>query len=125
MSKRSSYRLAPENDPGWVRFWRAFPKRVAKMDARKAFAQLNPTPDLINTMIAAIERQSVERAVCAQRGQWVAEWPYPATWIRGERWTDEPLKPSVKGATRHVVQTGQPAPSADLLKHVTTQRSTP
>lgn len=76
---------------GFARFWAIWPNRVAKKAAEKAWRQHATSVELEECILAAVERQKRERAECAKRGQWVPEWPYPATWLRGERWTDEPL----------------------------------
>lgn len=72
-------------------FWQVYPKRVAKKDARKAWAQLKPSAELTARILTAVETQRQDRARAHACGQWVPEWPYPASWIRGERWDDERL----------------------------------
>jgi len=70
-------------DAGFVRFWDAYPNRKAKLDAQKAWAKLKPSPELITTMLEAIEEQKRGR-------QWREGFvPLPASWLRGERWNDE------------------------------------
>lgn len=62
-------------------FWSAYPRRQAKKDAMKAWAQ-----------IPANQHEQILRAVpvhCRSK-QWQDGYiPLPATWLRGERWTDE------------------------------------
>jgi hypothetical protein len=69
-------------------FWAAYPRRVAKKDAMKAWAQLRPTTALAEAMLAALTWQCEQESWTKDGGAYV---PYPATWLRGERWTDEPL----------------------------------
>ena len=63
-------------------FWRAYPRRVAKAEARKAWAQTESIRPPIGEVIAAIRRSAT---------QWtdIRFVPHPATWLRGERWDDE------------------------------------
>jgi hypothetical protein len=66
-------------------FWRAYPKRVAKEAARRAFAAamkrgLDPA-----VLIAGAERYAVERA-----GQEARFTKHPATWLNAGCWEDEP-----------------------------------
>lgn len=63
-------------------FWQAYPRRVAKADARKAWDKLKPSPELEAQILAALEWQ---------RQVWddPKYTPYPATYLRGERWEDE------------------------------------
>lgn len=78
--------MVNEDDPQFTRFWDKYPRRVSKKDARRAWLQLNPSPELVDRMIAALEWQ-----VRAYR--WATDKidfaPYPASWLNGERWTDE------------------------------------
>jgi hypothetical protein len=90
--------MVNEDDPQFARFWRAFPQpRPAKLDARVAWAQVNPSPDLVDRMIAALEWQS---GVWARQGYGQ---PYPASWLRGKRWEDEPPR-AVQGAITSLPQ---------------------
>lgn len=68
----------------FLSFWGAFPKKVAKKDAMKAFKALKPDGELLSAMLSAIEKSK-------KSGKWDdAQFiPYPATWLRGERWKDE------------------------------------
>lgn len=67
------------------RFWEAYPRKTAKQDAVKAFGKLKADEALLETMLAALEKQK-------------AQWddpkyiPHPATWLNGHRWEDEPVK---------------------------------
>lgn len=72
-------------------FWRAYPRKQSKGDARKAWGQTAairpPLPDLL----AAIERgkSSAQWHKSDHEGNVGAFIPMPATWLRGERWDDE------------------------------------
>ena len=65
-------------------FWAAYPRKVAKAVARKAFAKLT-------------EQQQLDacRAIDDHIAYWKAKEtelefiPYPSTWLNGERWEDE------------------------------------
>jgi hypothetical protein len=76
--------LLPEGDKkvSFDEFWRAYPRRVAKAEARKAWDQTESIRPPIGDVIAAIQRSAT---------QWtdVRFVPHPATWLRGERWDDE------------------------------------
>lgn len=97
MGKRDQYQLVPENDPNFARFWDAYPKRVAKKDARKAWLDLNPAEAMVDQMIATLRWQSRQPAWLKDGGAFI---PYPASWIRSERWTDEPIAiPAMTGRT--------------------------
>ena len=69
------------------RFWNMYPRHVAKHDAQRAFKQTTPTAALVDTMIAALQWQTQQPSWLKEGGAYV---PYPATWLRGRRWEDEP-----------------------------------
>lgn len=85
MGIRDNYKMVPEDDAQFVRFWEAYPRRVSKKEARKAWAQLNPSPADVDKMIVTLAWQTEEWA----QGdlQYV---PHPASWLRAERFHDEP-----------------------------------
>lgn len=89
MGKRDQYQLVPEDDPQFARFWAAYPRRVAKKDARKAWAKLRPSSADVDQMVAALEWQIHQPAWLKDEGAFI---PYPASWLNAERWTDEPPK---------------------------------
>jgi len=84
---RARYVMVEEDDPQFCRFWAAYPHRVAKKDARKAWLEINPSPETVDRMLATLRWQS---ELWARQGYGT---PYPASWLRAERWTDEPPPP--------------------------------
>lgn len=67
----------------FAEFWEAYPRRVGKKDAIKAFTAIDPNRGEVEMMIAAIEAQRGSR-------EWIEGFiPHPATWLRAERWADE------------------------------------
>lgn len=72
--------------PGFDRFWDAYPRRVAKQDAAKAFAKVRADEALIEQILAALERAKHSRAWLKEGGRYI---PNPATWLNGKRWLDE------------------------------------
>ena len=74
-------------------FWKAYPKKVAKGDARKAWGQTERIRPDIATLLDAIQAQMASDQWRKNEGQFI---PYPATWLRQERWDDE-LKVTLPG----------------------------
>lgn len=68
--------------PSWDDFWTLYPRRVAKKDALKAWGKLRPAQQM-----AAIVACAAWRKVWS--GKDLDYLPYPASWLRGERWDDE------------------------------------
>lgn len=86
MAKSRARQLVDENDPGFCRFWAAYPRHVSKLDARKAWAALSPSPELVETIVAALEWQV---PAFKWNGASADFAPYPASWLNAQRWTDE------------------------------------
>ena len=68
------------------RFWKVYPRRQGKGDARKAFAKINPSEALLGQMLTAVIAASASFQWKKDGGQFI---PLPATWLNQERWLDE------------------------------------
>lgn len=64
-------------------FWTAYPKKVNKLDAVKAWKTVDAPIDVI---INALDAQKKTPQWTKDDGQFI---PYPATWLRGRRWENE------------------------------------
>lgn len=73
-------------------FWKAYPRKVCKPKAEKAFAKIHPDDPLLQTMLAAIEQQRKTQEWTKESGQFI---PHPATWLNDRRWDDEILPKAV------------------------------
>lgn len=63
-------------------FWTLYPRRVAKKDAEKAWSKLSQDQQALAIAALPAHRK-------AWSGKEMEFLPYPASWIRGERWHDE------------------------------------
>lgn len=92
-SSSSSSSSSSSNTPslpkggGFDEFWSAYPKKVGKDDARKAFMRRKPDDELLASMLAAIAAQRESQAWTKDAGQFI---PNPSTWLNQGRWQDEP-----------------------------------
>lgn len=68
-------------------FWAAYPRKRGKESARRAWRKLAPDLALCRVMAEALERQRRSEDWRREGGQFI---PYPATWLSGRRWEDEP-----------------------------------
>lgn len=66
-------------------FWREYPRKVGKGDARKKFAKALTKTSFDNIM-AALRRVKASAQWTKDGGQFI---PHPATWLNQERWDDE------------------------------------
>ena len=66
-------------------FWKSYPRKIAKGDARKAWKQTEKIRPPLSHLMKAL-------AVAKASDQWRKDGgsfiPYPSTWLRGERWDD-------------------------------------
>jgi hypothetical protein len=70
----------------FVRFYDAYPRKVGKDAARKAFAKRKVDEALLASMIAAIKAQGLREKCAKGESQFV---PHPSTWLNEGRWLDE------------------------------------
>lgn len=68
------------------RFWQAYPKKVSKGQAEKAFAKLVTDDTLLDIILAALARARERPDWQKDGGQFV---PYPATWLGARGWEDD------------------------------------
>lgn len=76
----------PKGEGLFDEFWKAYPRKVGKDAARKAFAKRKPTRELLDQMLAAIEKQKKGDQWQRERGKYI---PHPTTWLNQGRWEDE------------------------------------
>ena len=69
------------------RFWTAYPKKRNKVAARKAWDKLQPDQATLMAMSVGLARQKRSEDWTREGGRFI---PYPATWLNGRRWEDEP-----------------------------------
>ena len=72
--------------PDFVAFWKAYPRKVGKGAAMKAWLTHRPPPDAV---LAALQWQAASEQWTKQRGAFI---PHPATYLNQRRWEDEPLR---------------------------------
>lgn len=91
-----------ETEAAFETFWKLYPRKTAKDNARKAFAKINPDAELMAEIMASLAKHATCQAWLKDDGQFI---PHAATWLNGKRWNDE-VKPAANvhhfpGASRH------------------------
>lgn len=81
---------------GFDRFWAAYPKKVGKGAAEKAFSKA-PINGRLADVLTALERQKHSEQWQRDGGQFI---PHPATWLNQRRWEDEPPSPAEQAKPR-------------------------
>ena len=75
--------ISESNTSAFERFWAAYPKKVGKKDAQKAFDKVKVD---VQILIDALEKHKKSSQWRKDNGQYI---PNPSTWLNQERWTDE------------------------------------
>lgn len=91
-------------------FWKLYPNKKSKKDARKAWEKLKPDADLRLTLMTALGNHRLSRDWTKDDGQYV---PMASTWLNGERWTDELVPASAAKASAF---TGLPNHTPDMYQ---------
>lgn len=88
--------FASEITPDFGTFWELYPRKVARKAAERAFAR-----------VVKADYQELFAGLLLWRREWLRRGemefvPHAATWLNGERWTDELPTPPTATASAHV-----------------------
>jgi len=103
--KRPFATLTPSKIEGeFDLFWAIYPRKTGKGHARKAYL----------TAVRKADPETIAAGVKAARWPPDPQFiPHPATWLNGERWTDQPMPPAINGhANAHAQRPSSPANEA-------------
>jgi hypothetical protein len=78
--------LGSDTDVWFADFWRTYPRKTSKRDARKAWASAVRRTGDPAVVLAGARRYAADPNLPEQ--QFI---PHPATWLNGDRWDDGPL----------------------------------
>lgn len=84
--KKQNKELNELQEKQFDKFWQAYPKKVSKKEAQKSWKKINPSLELFEKILKALEMVKQTEQWKKDNGKYV---PYPATWLNQERWTDE------------------------------------
>ncbi len=84
-----------EEGEGFEAFWRAYPKKVGKQEAVKAWAKLKPDAALQARILAAVEAAKQLPGWLKDGGMYIKD---PSGWLNGRRWEDEATAVAEKAA---------------------------
>ena len=91
ISKPTASHPGSPGDARFDAFWQAYPRKVGKDAARKAFDKRKPDAALLALMLDAIAKQARSDAWLKDAGQFI---PHPSTWLNEGRWMDEETEPA-------------------------------
>lgn len=72
-----------KKDADFEIFWSAYPRKVGKLDAKRAFGKVKVP---VETLVSAIEQQKCSDQWTRDNGQYI---PHPATWLNRGDWEAE------------------------------------
>lgn len=84
--KKQNKELNELQEKQFDKFWQAYPKKVSKKQAQKSWKKINPSLELFEKILKALEMVKQTEQWKKDNGKFI---PYPATWLNQERWTDE------------------------------------
>jgi hypothetical protein len=76
--------ISPQN--GFLKFWKAYPRKQDKGRVEKWFKQHKPNDEIVDLMIKQIERFKQTEQWKKEDGKYI---PYPSTWLNAKSWEDE------------------------------------
>ncbi len=99
-------------------FWSAYPRKVAKPAALKAFTALKPSEELTDSLITDCQQRLATGDWCDK--QYI---PYPATYLNQKRWMDEitPKREQSNGINREGGKSARPLSAVDRVRQATGQ----
>lgn len=84
--RRGSGRKKSADMDGFTLFWQEYPRKAAPVAALKAWQKLNPSPELVERILAHVRDHKRAQDWIKDGGQFV---PHPATFLNGRRWEDD------------------------------------
>ena len=93
-------------DGRFAEFWTAYPKKVGKQYALKAWRRVRPDAELHERIMQAVNEQKRSEQWRRENGRYI---PNPATWINGGYWDNEGEEVSTDAEAQR--DTGQHEPS--------------
>lgn len=95
-----------DNDNGFTAFYEAYPRKVSRAAAERAWEKLAPAADLRAAVMAGLEAQKAAPRWKALLDKGEKEFiPHPATWLNQRRWEDEvPAPPPAEAGGPYVVR---------------------
>lgn len=69
----------------FLKFWEAYPRKVAKAVAEKSFLKLNPNDELFEKMLEALEQHKLSTQWLNHNCKYI---PHASTWLNQKRWED-------------------------------------
>ncbi|KQX34674.1 helix-turn-helix domain-containing protein [Variovorax sp. Root434] len=96
---------------GFEELWAIYPNHDNRLKAERRYRRMAPSAALQRTMRSAIEAQRLSKRWTKDGGEFVLEF---ATWLRNERWRDEPRTQGAIAGPWHETRSGIDAKAREL-----------
>ena len=93
-------RDAGVEDSWFSEFWEAYPRKVDKQSAVRAWKKIKPDASLMAKIMEGLRRWKESEQWLKENGQYI---PYPATWLNKRRWEDEVKKAAPPAPQRRIM----------------------
>lgn len=105
----SSLNPLSSSDSEFEEFWLAYPRKVGRKDAKRAWVKARDKPPIFEILVALMNQQASDQWQ-RENGQFI---PHPATWLNQGRWADQlPAKP--KSLMEEFIERGKHGPGTVL-----------
>lgn len=124
MPPKTKAQIAKEHVPHrlFPEFWKAYPRKVKKLEASIAYSRLDPSPELALRILIAVQAQRERGCLRPKPGGDVQFIPHASTWLNQRRWEDElepaPASTSTDRVTRYAAETILDALTTTETTHV-------
>ena len=78
--------LSGESLERFQRFWILYPRKVGIGAAEKAWEKINPSKELFDLILQAVNDNKRSRQWLEDNGRYI---PHPTTWLNRKQWLDE------------------------------------
>lgn len=95
--KPTASSAAPIDVDRFGEFWSAYPRKVAKPEALKAWIRIKPDDETFDAIMAGLAAAKTSRDWAKDDGQFI---PHPSTWLNQRRWEDQ-LETAAAGDDDH------------------------
>lgn len=83
---KPSSSAAPVDVDRFAEFWAAYPRKVAKPEALKAWIKIRPDDETADAIMRGLDAAKQSRDWTKDDGQFI---PHPTTWLNQRRWEDQ------------------------------------
>ena len=89
-SQKKKKAVSESENLAFISFWKAYPRKISKQQALRAWNKLKPSQALTDVIMRALEMQKKSDQWQRDNGAFI---PHASTWLNQQRWEDE-LEPA-------------------------------